>query len=137
MLKKLFSTQAFWQENILAILRILLGIFLVIHGKEVFEAERMNDYVQWDAFKSSAWLPYLGKGAEFVAGIMLLFGFLTRLACIITIGTFLYIIFFVGNGKFWMDDQHPFMFVLFALLFLFTGPVKWSLDQLIFKNNNE
>jgi putative oxidoreductase len=132
-MKKLFSPQAISKDNILVVMRIIVAIFMIIHGKEVFEAERMKEYAQWEAFKGSSFLPYLGKGAELVAGVLLLPGLFTRIACLITIGTFGYIVFFVGNGKFWMDDQHPFMFVLFGLLFFFTGPVKWSLDNLLFK----
>jgi putative oxidoreductase len=79
-------------------------------------------------------MPYLGKGAEFVAGVLLLPGLFTRVACLITIGTFAYISFFVGHGKVWMDDQHPFLFVLFGLLFFFTGPGALSLDGMLFKN---
>jgi putative oxidoreductase len=44
-----------------------------------------------------------------------------------------YITFKIGHGKFWYEDQHPFMFVLFGLLFFFTGPGKWSLDHVLFK----
>ena len=76
------------------------------------------------------------KGSEFVAGVLLLLGLFTRLACLITIATFAYIVFFVGNGKFWMDDQHPFMFVLFGLLFFFTGSGAVSLDAMLFKKKN-
>jgi len=48
----------------------------------------------------------------------------------------LFIVFFVGYGKFWYEDQHPFLFVLLALIFFFTGPGRWNLDQLIFGRNN-
>lgn len=133
MLKKILSTQPIWQENGLAIIRILIGAFIVYHGVEVFLPEKMAEYIKWDMFKSNSIMPYLGKGAEFVAGAMLLLGLFTRIACLIIIGTFVYITFFVGTGKFWMDDQYPFLFAIFGLLFFFTGPVKWSLDNIIFK----
>ena len=132
-MKKLFSAESFGVNNVLFVLRIVIGIFLIIHGKEVFDSAKMEEYAKWDNFKSSSFMPYLGKGSEFVAGVLLLLGLFTRLACVITIGTFAYITFFVGNGKFWMDDQHPFMFVLFGLLFIFTGPGTASLDAVIFK----
>lgn len=131
-MKKLFSAAPFGVDNILLVLRIVIGIFLIIHGKEVFDAGKMEEYAKWDAF-SSPFMPYLGKAAEFIAGVLLLLGLLTRLACIITVGTFAYIVFFIGNGKFWMEDQHPFMFVLFGVLFFFTGPGAMSLDSVFFK----
>lgn len=133
-MKRFFSPGPLWQDNGLLLIRIIFAVFLIIHGMEVFDDEKMKGYTGWDTFKSSAFLPYLGKAAEFIAGILLLFGLFTRLACLITIGTFVYITFFVGNGKFWMDDQHPFLFVLLALVFFFTGAGKLSLDNLIFKN---
>jgi uncharacterized membrane protein YphA (DoxX/SURF4 family) len=44
----------------------------------------------------------------------------------------LYVSFFVGHGKIWYEDQHPFLFVLLALVFFFYGPGKMSVDQLLF-----
>jgi putative oxidoreductase len=38
----------------------------------------------------------------------------------------------VGAGKFYYEDQHPFIFALLALVFFFTGPVQWSLDKIVF-----
>ena len=131
-MNKVLSAKPVAQETGIAFLRIIIGVFLVIHGKEIFEAAKMEEYTKWDTFKTSAIMPYIGKGAEFIAGILLIVGLFTRLACLITIGTFAYITFFVGNGKFWMEDQHPFMFVLFGLLFFFTGPGAMSLDRILF-----
>ena len=79
---------------------------------------------------------YLGKSSELIAGIFLTLGLLTRVGAIILLGTMLYITFFVGQGRFWYQDQHPFMFVLFAVLFFFTGPGAWSLDAVLFKKEN-
>lgn len=132
-MKKFLSPTPIAQQQVIALLRIIIAVFLIIHGKEVFDAAKMEEYTKWDSFKTSAFMPYLGKGAEFVAGVLLMPGFLTRLAALITIGTFAYITFMVGNGKFWMDDQHPFLFVLFGLLFLFAGPGVMSADGALFK----
>ncbi len=131
-----FSTTPFYRESILAILRIIIGLLLIYHGYEVFDATTMKGYLEWDDFKSplGAFLVYAGKGAEFVAGVLLTLGFLTRVGALICIGTLAYITFFVGHGKFWYEDQHPFMFVLFGVLFFFMGPGKWSLDGLLFPN---
>ena len=135
-MQSFFSTTPFYRESILAILRIILGLLLIYHGYEVFDATTMKGYLEWDDFKSplGAFLVYAGKGAEFVAGVLLTLGLLTRVGALICIGTLAYITFFVGHGKFWYEDQHPFMFVLFGVLFLFMGPGKWSLDALFFSN---
>ena len=77
-------------------------------------------------------MAYAGKSAELVSGILLTIGFLTRPAAILLMFTMLFVTFFIGHGKFWYDDQHPFMLALMALVFIFCGPGKWSLDQLLF-----
>jgi putative oxidoreductase len=115
-----------------AIVRVITGLLLAYHGFEVFDAKLMKDYAQWDMFKDlpiGLVLVYLGKGAEFVAGILLALGLFTKLASVITIITMLGIMFFVGHGKFWYEDQHPFLFVLLALIFLFNGGGRWSIDE--------
>ena len=123
----------------IALVRIIVGALIVYHGQEVFNPELMNGYMTWDTFdKSNArLLVYLGKSSELIAGISLLLGLFTRIGALITVGTLSYITFFIGSGKFWYEDQHPFMFVLFGLLFLFTGPGAWSMDALIFKKRRE
>lgn len=114
-----------------AIIRIMTGLLMVYHGFEIFDAKLMNDYAQWDMFKELPMgliLVYLGKGAELLAGFLLALGLFTKLAAIIIAVTMLSITFFVGHGKFWYEDQHPFLFVLLALIFFFNGAGIWSLD---------
>jgi putative oxidoreductase len=45
----------------------------------------------------------------------------------------LYITFFVGNGVFWYGDQHPFMFVLLGIIYLFNGGGVFSIENLLTK----
>ena len=135
MIKTFFSSQPVWPQQTLAIIRIVVGLLMVYHGKEIFEPALMNTYASWDTFKGSAYantLVYLGKGAEFVAGIMLALGLLTRVGALVLIATMVYITFVLGHGKFWYEDQHPFMFVLMGILFLFMGGGTYSLDYLFF-----
>lgn len=133
-MKKLLSPGPLGQSTGIAIVRIITGLFMVYHGWEVFSADKMNVYAEWDQFKSGIGrtMTYIGKGAEFVAGILLVLGLFTRVAAIIMILTLGYIAFFVGNGKVWADAQHPFLFVLLGLVFVFTGPGAWSLDRIFF-----
>jgi putative oxidoreductase len=56
-----------------------------------------------------------------LAGVLLVLGLFTRVAALLCVGTFLYITFFIGHGRFWMEDQHPFLFALFGVLFLSPG----------------
>lgn len=134
-MKKFFSSSPVWEQAGLLLIRITLGVFLVYHGWEIFSETKMNEYLLWDNFNNSngKLLVYAGKGAELVAGILFVFGLFTRLASLFTIGTMCYIAFFLGNGIIWNNDQHPFLFVLLALVFFFTGPGNYSLDHYLFK----
>ena len=91
--------------------------------------------MEWDVIKS---LPapetmlYIGKGVEFLTGLCFVFGLFTRVAAIIMAVDMLFICFKVGGGKFYYQDQHPFLFAMIALVFFFSGPVKWSLDKRLF-----
>jgi putative oxidoreductase len=117
----------------LASIRIIVGLLMVYHGQEVFDDELMQGYIKWDVFqnKAATVMVYMGKSSELLAGLLLTFGLLTRLGGVLLAGTMLYITFFVGHGRFWYEDQHPFMFVLFGVLFAFLGPGAWSLDKVL------
>jgi putative oxidoreductase len=131
-----FSPSPVFLSNGIAILRIVIALLLIYHGIEIFMPETMNAYLEWDMFKRpyGKFLVYLGKGSEFITGTLLLLGLFTRASALVIIGNFSYITFFVGDGRFWYQEQHPFMFALFGILFLFTGPGSWSLDGIFFKN---
>jgi len=134
-MNKLLSPGPVMATGGLTIIRIVIGCFLIYHGSEVFDKAKMDEYSAWDVFKKSsspAMMAYLGKTSELVAGFLLVIGLFTRIACIIIIGTFIYIPFFVGNGKIWYEDQYPFLFALFGFVFFFLGPGTWSVDRLLF-----
>jgi putative oxidoreductase len=138
-MKRFFSPLPLWQSNGLALIRIVVGGFLIYHGCEMFDTRAMNEYFKWDMFKGSSLAKlsvYGGKVAELFSGMLLVLGLLTRIACIIVICTLGYIAFFVGNGKIWYEDQYPFLFVVIGVIYIFTGPGSFSLDNVIFKNKN-
>lgn len=134
-MNKFLSPSPLWQTTGLTLVRLIVGFFMIYHGWEIFSEAKMNEYLKWDLFKnpSGKTLVYLGKGAELVGGILLAIGWFTRIAALILAGTMGYIAFFVGHGKIWYEDQHPFLFVLLALVFIFTGPGKLSVDYYAFR----
>lgn len=134
-LRNLLSPEPLSLATALGTVRIIVGGLILYHGLEVFDAELMRSYTEWDTFKgeNAFLLVYAGKSSEFIAGLLLFTGFLTRAGALLAAGTLSYITFFVGQGRFWYEDQHPFMFVLFGILFFFTGPGAYSLDGLVFR----
>jgi putative oxidoreductase len=130
----LFSPVPIQLHKAIAAIRIIVGLMLVYHGLEVFDPEAINGYLDWEIFKgpNGKTLVYIGKASEFLSGSLLTLGLFTRLGAILLIGALSYITFFIGQGRFWYEEQHPFMFVLFGVLFFFTGPCAWSLDGKLF-----
>ena len=125
-----------WQMQGLAALRIFVGLLMAYHGLEVFDAAKMAEYAKWESIKT---LPaplsmvYIGKGLELVTGALLTVGLFTRAAALVMAINMFVVCFKIGTGKFYYEDQHPFLFGLTGLIFFFTGPVLWCLDQVIFK----
>jgi putative oxidoreductase len=134
MINRLFSSKGAW-DNGLAIVRVVTGSFLIFHGTQMFQTEDMKGYGQW---LSDLHVPlpvimaYTGKATELIGGLCLALGLLTRLATISLTISFTVITFVMGHGKIFSDDQHPFLFILLALVFFFSGPGPWSLDHLLF-----
>lgn len=133
-MNKLLDPSPIRLSESLAVARIAVGLLTAYHGLEVFDSSLMEGYMSWDAFSgpAAAFMVYAGKSSELIAGLLLTFGLLTRLGGVMLAGTLSYVTFFVGQGRFWYEDQHPFMFVLFGLLFALTGPGAWSLDARLF-----
>jgi putative oxidoreductase len=136
-MNKFLSPSPLWQTTGLTLIRLIVAFFMIYHGAEIFSAEKMNEYLKWDLFKNASGktMVYIGKGAELVGGVFLFIGLFTRLAALVLAGTMGYIAFFVGHGKIWYEDQHPFLFVLLILVFFFTGPGRLSVDYYLFGRN--
>ncbi len=128
---RFFGPSPIWFEKGLACIRIVVGLLIIYHGQEMFHQSIMDGYLTWDVFKipNGKLLVYAGKSAELLSGILLFLGLFTRIGAVFCIGTLGFVTFVVGHGRFWYEDQHPFMFVLFGFLFLFAGPGAWSLDR--------
>lgn len=136
-MRRFFSAEPVRLSWGIALMRIITGAFLIFHGWECFDAEKMNMYTGWFTDRHyaepAAWA-YAGKIAELLAGTGFVLGLLTRVAALGSIAAFAGIIFLLGEkGKIFESDQHPFLFILISVLFLFTGPGALSLDSIIFK----
>lgn len=134
-MKKLFSHLPYKQPEALAALRFLVGFMMAWHGFEVFNTEKMMGYTKWMNeihFVFPSFIAYVGKGAEFLSGCLLMVGLFTRLASFVLVATMLSITFGIGQGRVLMEDQHPFLFAVLAVVFMFLGAGDYSLDKLFF-----
>lgn len=135
-MKKLFTAESLAQRNGLVFLRIVTGLLMAYHGLEIFKPELIKGYADWDKIKVLPYplvAAYIGKGLEFVTGVLLAIGLFTRIAALLMFLNMMVICFYIATGKFWYEDQHPFIFGLLALVFFFTGPIKLSFDHVLFK----
>jgi len=120
----------------MAVLRIITGLLMAYHGLEVFSTETMNMYMGWDSVKAlpaGNFMVYAGKAGELLSGILLTIGLFSRWAALAMAVIMFFICFFIGSGKFWYEDQHPFLFGMMALVFTIFGPGAWALDNKISK----
>jgi len=136
MFRALLSPKPLFYASGIASVRIVVGLLMTYHGWEVFDRETMEPYFEWEQLKAlplpSEFMAYVGKSTELVTGLCLTFGFLTRIAALVMTINMLFITFYVGNGVFYYQDQHPFLFAVIGVIFFFTGPVKWDLDHKLF-----
>lgn len=126
------------QKTGLIIIRIITGFLMFYHGIEMFDNDKMNGYLKWDVIQqlpAPLMMIYLGKAIELVGGTFFIFGLFTRIVAVLMSLNMFFICFIIGNGRFYYEDQHPFIFGLLTLIFFFTGAVKWSVDDLIFKRS--
>jgi len=123
-----------YTDETIAIVRIIIGAFMIYHGIELFDKEKMEGYQRMmNDVRIPVLMSYIGKSTELLAGLLLLPGLFTRIGAILMAGTMATITFKVGGGRFYMEDQHPFLFVLFAVIFFFDGGRKWSIDNYLRK----
>ena len=122
----------------LAALRILTGGFLV-YGTEdnVRSAERMEEFVHFleaNNFPSPELLAPLSAYAQFVCGILLVLGLLTRWAGLVVAFNFVVAVAMVH----WTQDFRAWwpaiVLVFLGLHFACRGGGRWSLDAMIFRD---
>jgi putative oxidoreductase len=122
------------QPLALAVLRIVVGAILVMHGKgKVFGGMGAHEHMV-ASIGLPAWMAYLSAGTEFVGGILLIAGLLTRVVGLAVTIEMLVAIFrvhrshgLIGPGGY--EFPLTICAVAFALIFFGAGPI--SLDWLI------
>ena len=117
-----------WQQQLLAILRIVVGLLFLEHATQKFWGFPVP-------FPMSGPLPPLILAAgtiELIAGILVTIGLFTRLAAFIASGE-MAVAYFYGHFPkgFWPAENMGEAAILFCFVFLYlaaAGPGAWSLD---------
>jgi putative oxidoreductase len=120
----------------LLIARLVLGVIMTAHGyPKVFGGLRQFATTV-SGFGWPGWMGYLGAFAEFLGGLFLIFGILTRYAAFATLGVMVVAIWkvhwkngFVGQGNY----QFPLALAAMSLLFVFFGGGPFALDCWLFR----
>lgn len=138
------SAQAFNLDLGLLLIRLMFGISMAAagYGKLVHFSEMAKDdfWVNKVSFLGISGAPVLGLVvfAEFFCSILIMAGFLTRLATIPLMICSFYIFAVIGDGPYHVDENGLSFnagftyFIVYVALF-FTGAGRYSVDHLISK----
>lgn len=133
-LTKLF-TQPWLSAALPTLIRITLGVLLVNHGThKVFDG--VDGIIQ--GITDRGWpLPvlqaYMVTSVEFVGGILLVVGLLTRPAALMNIGLFAVITFMYHWADPFPKKEKALLFLVLSIYTFLAGPGRASVDALLFK----
>lgn len=119
----------------LLLLRVFAGLALALsHGiGKVPPSERFVVRVAGMGLPAPELFAWLAATAEFVAGLLLALGLLTRPAAFLVAGNFVVVAGLAHAGDSFGEREKPLLFLAIALLYLFAGPGRYSLDAMLFR----
>ncbi|MES2519367.1 MAG: DoxX family protein [Bacteroidota bacterium] len=134
--KILVGTESLTQHYILA-LRIIMGVFFINHGHELFDSKAMQSFADWLQkdlhFPQPLLMAYLRTGAELFGGFMLLLGLFTRIGAFLIMITMFVAFFTAGKSALLGDGEMVFAYAIVMLTLVLTGSGKISLDYYFFE----
>lgn len=123
----------------LPLLRLVAGLNMAMHGWVHLNADMAETaaYFSGEGYEPGAFWAYAVTLTEFVGGILLATGFLTRLAAIpIFLFLAVAVTYHMKNGFYWDQGgfEYPLMWAVVTLVFLVKGGGKLSVDNLLGKS---
>jgi putative oxidoreductase len=122
----------------LLILRVVLGAIMVAHGYPKVFGGLQHNAQAIASMGMPGWLGYVSAFAEFVGGLFLICGVLTRFAAFVIVVNMIVAIWkvhfkngFMAQGNY----QFPLLLAAAALLFVFFGGGRYSLDRWLFRQS--
>jgi putative oxidoreductase len=115
------------------VLRLFFA-FVLIYGTQdnVFSDERMlefRDFVAANGFPYPLFSAYLSAYAQFICGVLIAIGWLTRLAAVVMIVNFIAALVMVHATLPFAANISPLAMLFCAVFFLFHGPGPLALDR--------
>jgi putative oxidoreductase len=126
-----------WSCNTGLLLLRLCGGLMLLHGWSKYTdfTEGSKDWP--DPFHVGSAASYgLTVFAELFCAILLLPGLFTRIALVPLIVLMIVIVFIIHSEDTFADREHSIMYLMIYIALLFTGPGKYSLDNIIHKYRN-
>jgi putative oxidoreductase len=122
------------------LVRLVLGLSMTWHGFEklvpagsfhtrhpLAGADYFAEFVA--SLGLPRWLGYVSVAAEFLGGILLIFGFLTRFAAFLIAGNMLVALFWVNLHKGYAASEYTLALIVMATLLVLTGAGAASVDR--------
>jgi putative oxidoreductase len=117
----------------LLLLRIFAGLALAFaHGiNKIPPSDRFVLMIDGFGFPAPAFFGWMSGLAEFGGGILLALGLLTRPASALIVLNFAVAVLFAHAGDPFSGRELPLLFFFIALMYVLTGPGRYSIDALI------
>lgn len=122
-----------------SLLRIWLGVIMVNYSYPVVVGNGFHGFGDWLAtlgIPLPHLMAYVAKGGEFIGGILLACGIITRLGAFLIMANMIVAVTVAGKGMIFSGAELAFCYLLVAMMIFLNAPDAWSVDHLIFKRQN-
>jgi putative oxidoreductase len=122
------------------LIRVVLGVAMTVHGFQklvpagsfhtshpLAGADRFAQFVV--TLGLSHWLGYVSVATEFLGGLLLIFGFLTRFAACMVAGNMIVALTWVNLHKGYAASEYTLALIAMALLLVLTGSGAAAIDR--------
>jgi putative oxidoreductase len=126
--------------NVILIVRIIVGVYFIIHGHEFFNTKAMQGFATY--LKNDLHFPlptsfaYLRTGAELFGGIMILLGLFTRVGAFLIMITMLVASFTAGKGDLFGEAEFTIIYATLCFVLVLIGGGKYSVDYVLYNRIN-
>ena len=129
--------------NLIWLIRYWLGAMMIYHSYWAFFDDNgltgFAEYLVKSCFPEAYSLPLaiLSKSIEFFGGILLFFGFATRLVSFLIILVMGIAVFYMHKGLIWGEGELAFNYLLMAIILFFNPSIPFKINELIKPIKNE